>query len=218
MIYILGNYNIKETISLSLLKVIYLENQIDLDKFDSIIFTSKNGVISIDKIDKRWQTKEIYAISKATKEFIESNFNVKVVFYSKNAYGDEFATHIKELLVNKKVLYPRAKKVASNLIQILQQSNINIIDIITYETECNKSDTKIEKNSAIIFSSPSTVECFFNNFCWDETFIAIAIGNTTAKAIPKEINYYVSPKQNIEETVKFTQEIVSKIKLSLKKK
>ena len=54
-----------------------------------------------------------------------------------------------------------------------------------YNTKCKQKINKIpEKNSIIIFSSPSTIKCFLNNFKWDSSYKAISIGKTTAKYFP----------------------------------
>jgi uroporphyrinogen-III synthase len=76
-------------------------------------------------------------------------------------------------------------------------------DIIVYENRCN-SDIKVKElpeNSYIIFSSPSTIECFFKKFTWKESYTAISIGNTTAKYFPKEIIPVIADTTSLESCI-----------------
>ena len=106
-------------------------------------------------------------------------------------------------LKDKKTLYVRALKTVSNLANILKENGINIDEVIAYKTSCNKQEKKaLDKNSTIIFTSPSSVECFFINFIWEDSFKAIAIGRTTAMYLPKNIECEISSITSVEECVK----------------
>ena len=74
-----------------------------------------------------------------------------------------------------------------------------------WQTTCN-DDLKIidlEKNSTIIFTSPSSVECFFKKFSWHSSFKAIVIGKTTALYLPEYIkDYQISSTTDVKECVK----------------
>lgn len=204
MIYIVGDKQIQDCVSLSLLKFDYFDVDIDLDMYDSIVFTSKNGVEGIDKISPKWKQKEIYSIGSATTKYINSK-GCEAYYEAKEAYGDTFANEIIHKLQDKRVLYPRAKKVVSSLIDTMKNNNINITDIIIYETTCNKNKIALEKNSIFIFSSPSTIECFFGIYEWDSSYKAISIGTKTAQYIPSYITPHISPKQTIEECVEYAR-------------
>ncbi|MBP6289553.1 MAG: uroporphyrinogen-III synthase, partial [Aliarcobacter sp.] len=80
---------------------------------------------------------------------------------------------------------------------------IDIDEIISYKTSCNKQERKaLDKNSTIIFTSPSSVECFFKKYSWEDSFKAIAIGKTTALYLPKNIKCEISSLTSVEECVK----------------
>ena len=100
---------------------------------------------------------------------------------------------------NKKVLYVKALKTVSDLVEILRENKILVDELIAYKTSCKKSEILLEDNSIFIFTSPSSVECFFNQYSWKKSYKAIVIGKTTAKYLPKEVNYTISSETSIDE-------------------
>ena len=77
-----------------------------------------------------------------------------------------------------------------------------------YNTKCKQKINKIpEKNSIIIFSSPSTIKCFLNNFKWDSSYKAISIGKTTAKYFPDFIKPIISDNTSLASCVQKAQDI-----------
>ena len=97
----------------------------------------------------------------------------------------------------------------SELKDILEQNGILCDELVVYETRCS-TYTKEEapkKGAKIIFSSPSTIECFFENFAWDESYKAIAIGKTTAAHLPKYIKPFVAGATSLEECIKLARNI-----------
>jgi uroporphyrinogen-III synthase len=211
MIYILSDKQIDGAESISLIQFDYKRVSIDIDKYDAIIFTSRNGVNSLDKIDPsgKWKSKDIYSIGSATTLAIES-FGAEIAYQAKKYYADDFSKELTLLLKNKKTLYPRAKVVVSSLVDELRGSSIDIDDIVTYETYCNDKQIELQKGSAIIFSSPSTIECFFRLYEWDSSFVAIAIGTKTAEYIPSHIKYYISSQQTLQASVEYAKELLQK--------
>ncbi len=202
MIYILSEKKFDGALNLPVIKIEFLDFEVDLSGFDALIFTSKNGVEAIDRVDKRWKDKEIYSIGSGTTKSIEQK-GIKVAYTAKSSYGDNFAKEIKERLLGKKVLFPRAKVVTSKLNEILLNGGIELSEIIAYKTICNPKELpKPKEGSVIIFSSPSTIECFFKRFNWDESYKAVAIGEKTASFMPKEIDYTISSKQTIPDCIK----------------
>ena len=57
----------------------------------------------------------------------------------------------------------------------------------------------------IIFSSPSSVECFFKNYTWDESYKAVVIGKTTAKYLPSNVEYIISKETSIDVCIKLAK-------------
>ena len=201
-IYILNNKKEKNAINLPVIGIKFYDIKIDLSLYDALIFTSKNGLYAIDKIDKSWRNLEIYSIGRGTTNSAKE-LGVEVTYTAKTSYGDEFAKEIKSLLKGKKALYLRPKVVVSRVSDIIKSGGVDIDEKIIYETICNdcSSFQSPPKNSIIIFSSPSTIECFFKYFKWNKTYKAIVIGKNTAKFMPKEIEYKLSPKQTLESCI-----------------
>ena len=192
-IYILSNSNVKYAKNLPMIDTKPIVDSVDLEGYDALIFTSKNAIKYINEISTTWKDIPAYVIAPQTAKIVKSlGGNLK--YTGKAKHGDEFALEIIESLQNKKVLYLGGEKTVSNLVEILNKNEVRCIYKPIYKTICNKYPTRISlpKNSTIIFSSPSTVECFFNNVIWDDSFNLIAIGKTTANFFPKDKTAIIS--------------------------
>lgn len=205
-IYLLNDDKYENVTNLPMIKINFFQKKIDLKSYDALIFTSKNGVRAIDKIDKNWIKKEIYSIGEGTSKEIKK-YNANLVYTAKSSYGNSFALEIKERLKNKKVLFLRAKVVTSKLNKILKEADIKLDEEIVYETTCRyyEEEKLIDKNSIIIFTSPTTVNCFFENFKWDKNYKAVSIGKVTANSVPSYVNNIVSEKQTIINCIKIAR-------------
>ncbi len=182
-IYILTKEKYEGVLNYPVIKINFLSPSIDFKGVDYLIFTSKNGVRAINKIDNEWKKIPSFAIGKATAKEIEK-YGGKIEFIAKNAYGDEFAKEIIQNYYNKTFLFLRAKKIISPINEIFKNSSNKLIEKIIYETNCNKPQIRLKKPSIVIFTSPSTVECFFKIENFQKT-IPIAIGKKTKKALVK---------------------------------
>ena len=117
-VYIASNKKVVGTNNLNLLKINYLDMDIDITKYDALIFTSKNGVNSLLNSKLHWKDIDSFAISDITSNALkECNSNLQ--FTGISGHGDQFAKELIEYLKGKKALYIRAKKVVSNLKDIL---------------------------------------------------------------------------------------------------
>ncbi|MAC84926.1 MAG: uroporphyrinogen III synthase [Arcobacter sp.] len=207
-IYLLNNLKYEGIENLSVFGIEFLPSDIDLNKYDALIFTSKNAIYSIDSFNKTWQEIPSYAIAPKTANII-NEYGGNLQFTGISSHGNEFAKELIPKFKNKKVLYIRALKTVSKLVDILKENNINIDELITYKTSCLKSNKILEDNSVFIFSAPSSVECFFKNYTWKDSYKAITIGKTTANYLPKNIDYIVSEKTSIDECIKLAKQILN---------
>ncbi len=149
-----------------------------------------------------WKNVPSYVIAPKTAD-IAKEFGANIAFIGFSGHGNDFAYELIPYLKDKKTLYVRALKTVSNLANILKENGINIDEVIAYKTSCNKQEKKaLDKNSTIIFTSPSSVECFFKKYSWEDSFKAIAIGRTTAMYLPKNIECEISSITSVEECVK----------------
>ena len=126
-----------------------------------------------------------------------------MAFVGKEKHGDEFAHELLTLLKGKRTAYIGAQDTVSNFMKILKENGIECDHIPVYRTVCRAYDEKISlpKGSVVIFSSPSTIECFFKNVEWDESFRAISIGKTTAKYFPDFIQPLIAENTSLESCV-----------------
>lgn len=204
-IYLLNNQKFAEVENIEVFKVKSLKLNVDLKSYDALIFTSKSAIFALEDNKLDWKKIPSYLIAPATSKVAEL-FGANIAFTGLSGHGNDFANELISLLKDKKALYVRARKTVSNLTNILKQNNIQIDELISYETVCNdtlEKNIKLEDNSTIIFTSPSSVECFFKRFSWNSSFKAIVIGNTTAKYLPKEIKEYkISSSTNVQECIK----------------
>ncbi len=204
-IYLLNDQKYLEVENLEVFQIEYIQSEIDLSKYDALIFTSKNAVYSLDSFNKNWKNIPSYAIAEKTATIIKK-LNGKVAFTGITSHGNDFAQELIYLLKNKKVLYVKALKTVSDLPQILKQNNILLDELIAYKTICKKSNKILENNSIFIFTSPSSVECFFKQYSWNDSFKAIVIGKTTANFLPQNINYMISPSTSIDECINLARQ------------
>lgn len=201
-IYLTNSSTFDNIFNLNVFKIDYLEvENLNLDRYDALIFTSKNAIYSLDNLTSNWKNKDSYVIALKTANTVKQlGGNLK--FVGQSGHGNEFANELVKELKNKKALYIKAKKTVSSLLEILRENSIDVDSVTTYETVCNKSSISIQDNSIIIFTSPSSVECFFKNYKWSSTYKAVVIGKTTAKYLPKDIEYYISKETSVQECIK----------------
>ena len=204
-IYLLSNQKYSDVENLEVFHIEYIKSDINLTSYDALIFTSKNAVYSLNSFNEDWKNINSYSIAPKTAQTIE-NLGGKVVFTGITSHGNEFAQELISLLKNKKVLYIKALKTVSNLVEILKENNILVNELITYQTSCKKSNIFLEDNSVFIFTSPSSVECFFNQYKWKNNYKAIVIGKTTAKYLPKEVHYTISSETSIDVCINLAQQ------------
>ena len=202
-IYLLNEQKFDDVENLEVFEIEYLRFDLDLEKYDALVFTSKNAIFSLEENGINWKSTPSYVIAPKTAD-IAKKFGANIAFIGFSGHGNDFANELIPYLKNKKTLYIRALKTVSNLTNILKENGIDIDEIISYKTSCNKQEEKkaLDKNSTIIFTSPSSVECFFKKYSWEDSFKAIAIGRTTAMYLPKNIECEISSITSVEECVK----------------
>ena len=201
-IYLLNEQKFDGVENLEVFEIEYLKFDLDLKKYDALVFTSKNAIFSLEENGISWKSIPSYLIAPKTAD-IAKEFGANIAFIGFSGHGNDFAYELIPYLKDKKTLYVRVLKTVSNLANILKENGINIDEVIAYKTSCNKQEKKaLDKNSTIIFTSPSSVECFFRKYSWEDSFKAIAIGRTTAMYLPKNIECEISSITSVEECVK----------------
>ncbi|OBV29932.1 hypothetical protein BKN38_06250 [Helicobacter sp. CLO-3] len=195
-----------------------VEAHIDPDRpqeqIQALIVTSKHAVKALSqemqKYPKMRAFLEIptFAIGSGSAHALQKEgFGVEFVCH--DSHGESFGNELVHRLKNRPTLYLRAKKIVSGLDERLTEAKIPFRQIIAYKNTTKtlaKSDQPAPR-AIIIFTSPSNYFSFVQNFGWEGSYIAIAIGMTTFGAFGREVMGYVSPVQTIEGCVEFAKEI-----------
>jgi uroporphyrinogen-III synthase len=191
-IYLFSATPNKNALHVNTLDFDFFQPQIDFSKYDFLILTSKKAVDAL-----RYYKKEDYidipalCISKFTKEYYEK-FGGKILEVG-NGLGSDLKKIIQKYPDDKKWLYLRAKKIATD--------GFGTDEVILYESRCSDEilNFKLSDDEAtLIFTSPSSVECFLKNNSFKNTHKVIVIGSTTAKALSPNINYKTPLKTSIK--------------------
>ena len=200
MIYLVGsNLEFEGVKTLVLNEIKFNKISVNLAEFDALVLTSKNSVNALKFNQISPANLQIYSIGDGTSRAA-----------TKNAHGNDFAAEIAPFLKGKKILFLRARATASSVGEILRESGVNLMQIIAYENVFKplKEEQKPPKNSVIIFTAPSAVRNFTQNFGWDESYKAVAIGLTTAKELEIFTSPAVSAQQNINSCVSLAKTLL----------
>ncbi|HHH19444.1 MAG TPA: uroporphyrinogen-III synthase [Campylobacterales bacterium] len=190
-------------------------HEIDFGFADLLLFTSKQAVTVTDQISQKWKKFPCIAVGSATQERIEA-LGGKVLHVPEAFYGEALAKDLIHYFHDKKILYLRPKKTAFDIkgainaeLTVGSPKQLLFFETVIYRTLC-KNYTMQERppeNSVIIFTSPSTIKCFWNNFSWDESYTAVVIGTTTAKHLPKACKYVIAEQPLITSCIEKAKEI-----------
>lgn len=209
MIYLLSVLHREETVHLPMIEFSLAEKELDLDECDTLMFTSKQAVKSVEMLNPEWKKIPCLAIGSATAEQIES-LGGKVFYQPKTFYGKTLGQDIITLFNDRKILYLRPKVVSFDAKTFLSKAGIDIQEKIIYETTCisySKKDKPL-KNAIIIFTSPSTIQCFLKNFDWEESYTAVVIGEATKAYLPKNARVEVADTPLIDACIIKAREIL----------
>jgi len=213
-IYLLSPLPKVGTLHLPMIQFSLLKVEIDLSVCDTLMFTSKQAVKSTELLNPKWKDIPCLAIGQATADTIES-LGGKVMYQAKSFYAQTLTEDIVLEFTDRNILYLRPKEVSFDSKTFLEKVGLILQEQIIYETSCikYKSKDKPSKNAIIIFTSPSTIHCFLENFDWDESYMAIVIGEATKKHLPENIRYKVADKSNIQMCIEKAKEILNPNKL-----
>lgn len=198
-IYLLSPMSKEGTVSLPMITFTILAEKIEFGECDTLMFTSKQAVISADAIDPDWKKYPCIAVGSATKHQIEA-LGGKVVYQPASFYGEVLSQDITAFFRDKKLLYLRPQTVSFDAKAFLQKEGITLKEQIIYETSCihyDKEDAP-EEGAVIIFTSPSTIHCFLKNFEWDVSYQAVVIGESTKSHLLPYMKYAVADRPLID--------------------
>ena len=210
VIYLLSPTPKEETIALPMIDFSVTAKSIDFSQADTLMFTSKQAVVTADKIDLSWKNYPCVAIGPATKKQIE-DLGGNVIYYPKSFYGENLSQDIAQFFRDKKLLYLRPKEISFDSKGFLEKEGILLQEQIIYETSCLKyaPKEKPQKDAVIIFTSPSTIHCFLKNFEWDESYTAVVIGKATKVYLPVNAVYAVADEPMIASCIEKAKYLIN---------
>jgi len=201
-IYLFSISSHKDAISINSLSIKLLKPQIDFSNYDYLIITSKQVSKALIQYDKNlFIYKKALCVSRQSAISYEE-LGGKVLDIG-GGYGDNLVDKIKGYPKTTKWLYLRAKVVASDFVEVCKDDGYDIDEVVVYESSCSDDilSVKIKPNSILIFTSPSSLECFLKHHKLEDYAKIIVIGNTTAKALPYGVNYSISKETTIQSCI-----------------
>ena len=202
-IYLFSISSHPNAVSINSLAITFLKPSIHFSKYDYLIVTSKQTSKALEQYEKEsYVDKPALCVSVASAKSYE-NLGAKVLDIG-GGYGDNLIDKIKSYPKNKKWLYLRAKIVASDFVEVCKRDGYVIDESIVYESSCSKEilNVRVEDDATLIFSSPSSLKCFLKNNILTKYHDIIVIGKTTAKALPKGVEYQISAQTTIDSCFK----------------
>jgi uroporphyrinogen-III synthase len=201
-IYLFATSKNKYANSIKSLDVRYLKPEIDFSKYEYLVITSKQTVKALEQYEKgSFINMPALCVSDKTADSYRA-IGGKILA-SGDGYGDNLIKYIRELPQDTKWLYLRAELIASSFVQMAKEEGYSIDEKILYVSECSKEilDVRVEDDSTLIFTSPSSIECFLKNNTIHPDAKIIVIGTTTAACLPKGIKYIISESTSVESCI-----------------
>lgn len=205
-IYLFSTSSHPDARSINSLDIKFFKPSIDFSKYDYFIITSKQSSESLKQYEDA-MLKPALCVSKQSALSYESIGGTVLDIGA--GYGDSLVDKIKEYPKDTKWLYIRAKVIASDFVSVCKDNTHHIDEVVVYESECSKDieNIKIEDDSILVFTSPSSVKCFLKTHTISEDFKVIVIGKTTAASLPKNIKYTLSNETTIDSCIDIAKKI-----------
>ena len=201
MIYLVGKQKFKGVKNLILSEIKLCEFSVDLRDFDALIITSKNALLALQKSSQSVLdfSVAVYAVGEKSAKMAQ-NLGFTNVKTPPKAYGKDLFKAFKNELKGKKCLYLRAKKIASNLDELLLNEGVNLTQIIAYKNVPKpiSQGFKLKRPAVFIFTAPSSVKNFLTHFSLDKNDKCVAIGQSTASALREILGCNFDDKKDLK--------------------
>ena len=153
----------------------------------TVVFTSMNAVEAVVTIKNEQQPNwKIYCIGNTTRQLVKKYFGEESIVGTANS-ATELAERIVEEANTDELIFFCGDQRRAELPDIVRQNEIEVTEIVVYQTIALPQKIKKEY-SGILFFSPSAAESFFRSNKINNQTILFAIGNTTAIEIKKYTN------------------------------
>ncbi|MFZ3052269.1 MAG: uroporphyrinogen-III synthase [Sulfuricurvum sp.] len=192
-------------IHIPILSIHFLTPDIDFDLYDGIIVTSKQGALALNHYSVNWEKLQVVCVGESTAEAMKQLGAVHIE--SAAGYGETIFNVLRQY--KGKWLYCRPKMIASSWPQRAREAGLIIDEVIIYETTCNEAmkQKELEDNGVLIFTSPSSIECFLQKYLFKPTHDIVVIGKTTQNALPLGIKSTLSETTSVESCVEKAREL-----------
>jgi uroporphyrinogen-III synthase len=198
-VYLFSVSSHPDAIHINSLDITFFKPEIDFSKYDYLIITSKQASRALQQYNREeFITKPALCISTQSAKSFEA-LGGKVLALGEG-YGDTLVSKIEAYPKEMRWLYLRAQEVASDFVAQCRAKGYNIDETVVYKSECSKeiADVNVPEDAVLIFTSPSSVRCFIKNSEIGVKNRVIVIGKSTAKALPKNIQYTISEEKTID--------------------
>ena len=207
-IYLFSISSHPDAVSINSLSITFFKPEIDFSKYDAFIITSKQASKALEQYQTQsYIDTSALCVSQASAKSYEA-LGGKILDIG-GGYGDNLIEKIKNYPKSMRWLYLRAKVVASDFVVKCKKEGYNIDEIVMYESSCSDAilNVKVPEDATLIFTSPSSLECFLQTHTLSKRSTLIVIGKTTAKAVPKGIAYHLSEKTTIESCMELAKKL-----------
>ncbi len=208
-IYLISKTPYEGVIHIPVLTISFLKPTIDFAQYEGIILTSKQALLALRNYTFAWDSLQCICVSEGTAEAAREAGAVQV------EVGDGYGKSISQVLRAKKRkgkwLYVRPKVIASEWVETARYEGFEIDEAVVYETSCNTELPKqiISPEGVLIFTSPSTIRCFLQNYAILSTHKIVVIGKTTQNTLPSGIFSSLSLMTSVESAVDLARQIAA---------
>ncbi len=209
-IYLVSKTSHHETegvIHIPILSIHFLTPSIYFSQYDGIVVTSKQGALALSHYSLDWERLHVVCVGESTAQTMRE-LGVKHI-ETANGYGEGLLDVLALQKDHQKWLYCRPKMIASSWPSRARERGMVIDEVIVYETQCNQEMKLVEiaSDAVLIFTSPSSIECFQERYTLLPTHRIVVIGKTTKNALPSGIESMQSENTSVESCVKMAKEL-----------
>lgn len=199
-----------EIIHLPMLQTHWLHPDADLTAVNGIIFTSKNGVEAMERIDPAWKTLPLVCVGTATSRYARTLGAEHIE--TGDGYGAGLTQRLRAHPHGFRWLYARPKVVASDFAAQLRREGFLIDEAVVYETVCAPGDDNAvpAAPAVLIFTSPSALACFRSRYALQPGHTVVVIGKTTRNSIPDH-PVYVASEPTVSACVALAKKLAKEI-------
>jgi len=209
-IYLISKTPYEGVVHIPILTISFLNPVIDFTQYEGVILTSKQAILALENYDLDWNTLKCICVSENTAAAARETGAIDIE--SADGYGVSIPTILKTKKRDGKWLYLRPKVIASEWVEHARSEGFAIDEAIVYETICNEAAANytISEEGILVFTSPSSIRCFLQNYPIFPTQDVVVIGTTTQNALPIDVASYLSSTTSVEAAVDLARQIASK--------